>query len=91
VRLAIGRRSLESRSINVERVLRVAKKKIARRTMSDEHKQAIADARRQNLAVRDYLNALTTAKPAGRRPTATPEQVCRSRSTPKATRSSGLS
>jgi hypothetical protein len=53
----------------------VAAKKKTRRTMSDEHKQAIADARRQNQAVRDYLNALTTAKPAGRRPTTTPEQV----------------
>jgi hypothetical protein len=52
-----------------------AKKKTARRTMSDEHKQAIADARRQNQAVRDYLNALTTAKPAGRRPSTTPEQL----------------
>jgi hypothetical protein len=52
-----------------------AKKKTARRTMSDEHKQAIADARRQNQAVRDYLNALTTVKPAGRRPSATPEQL----------------
>jgi hypothetical protein len=52
-----------------------AKKKAARRTMSDEHKQAIADARRQNQVVRDYLNALTTAKPAGRRPSATPEQL----------------
>jgi hypothetical protein len=52
-----------------------AKKKAARRAMSDEHKQAIADARRQNQAVRDYLNALTTAKPAGRRPSTTPEQL----------------
>jgi hypothetical protein len=52
-----------------------AKKKTARRTMSDEHKQAIADARRQNQAVRHYLNALTTPKPAGRRPSATPEQL----------------
>jgi hypothetical protein len=52
-----------------------AKKKTARRTMSDEHKQAIAEARRQNQAVRDYLNALTTAKPAGRRPTTSPEQL----------------
>jgi hypothetical protein len=52
----------------------VAAKKKTRRTMSDEHKQAIADARRQNQAVRDYLNALT-AKPAERRPTTTPEQV----------------
>jgi hypothetical protein len=52
-----------------------AKKKTARRTMSDEHKQAIADARRQNQAVRDYLNALTTAKPAGRRPSTSPEQL----------------
>jgi hypothetical protein len=43
--------------------------------MSDEHKQAIADARRQNQAVRNYLNALTTAKPAGRRPTTSPEQL----------------
>jgi hypothetical protein len=34
-----------------------------------------ADARRQNQAVRDYLKALTTAKPAGRRPTTSPEQV----------------
>ena len=51
------------------------KKKAARRTMSDEHKQAIADARQQNRAVRDYLSALTTAKPAGRRPSASPEQV----------------
>jgi hypothetical protein len=53
----------------------VSAKKKTRRTMSDEHKQAIADARRQNQAVRDYLNALTTAKPAGRRPTTTPEQL----------------
>jgi hypothetical protein len=52
-----------------------AKKKTARRTMSDEHKQAIADARRQNQAVREYLNALTTAKPAGRRPSTSPEQL----------------
>jgi hypothetical protein len=52
-----------------------AKEQTARRTMSDEHKQAIADARRQNQAVRDYLNALTTAKPAGRRPSTTPEQL----------------
>jgi preprotein translocase subunit SecD len=43
--------------------------------MSDEHKQAIAAARQQTQAVRDYLNALTTAKPAGRRPSATPEQL----------------
>jgi hypothetical protein len=49
--------------------------KKTRRTMSDEHKQAIADARRQNQAVRNYLNALTTAKPAGRRPTTSPEQL----------------
>ena len=53
----------------------MAAKKKTRRTMSDEHKQAIADARRQDQAVRDYLNALTTAKPAGRRPITTPEQV----------------
>jgi hypothetical protein len=53
----------------------VSAKKKARRTMSDEHKQAIADARRQNQAVRDYLDALTTPKPAGRRPTTTPEQL----------------
>lgn len=52
-----------------------AKNKTAPRTMSDEHKQAIADARRQNSVVRDYLNALTIAKPAGRRPSATPEQL----------------
>jgi hypothetical protein len=59
----------------VERFSVSAKNKSAPRTMSDEHKQAIADARRQNQAVRDYLNALTTAKPAGRRPSATPEQL----------------
>jgi hypothetical protein len=59
----------------VERFPVSAKKTTAQRTMSDEHKQAIADARRQNRVVRDYLNALTTAKPAGRRPTATPEQL----------------
>jgi hypothetical protein len=53
----------------------VSAKKKTRRTMSDEHKQAIAEARRQNRAVRDYLNGLTTAKPAGRRPTATPEEL----------------
>jgi hypothetical protein len=53
----------------------VSAKKKTRRTMSDEHKQAIAAARRQNQAVRDYLNALTTAKPTGRRPSATPEQL----------------
>jgi hypothetical protein len=52
-----------------------AKKQTARRTMSDEHKQAIAEARRQNQAVRDYLNGLTTAKPAGRRPSTSPEQL----------------
>jgi hypothetical protein len=53
----------------------VAAKKKTRRTLSDEHKQAIADARRQKQAVRDYLNALTSAKPAGRRLTTTPEHV----------------
>jgi hypothetical protein len=52
-----------------------AKKTTARRTMSDEHKQAIADARTQNRVVRDYLNALTTAKPTGRRPSTSPEQL----------------
>jgi hypothetical protein len=52
-----------------------AKKQAARRTMSDEHKQAIAHARRQNKAVRDYLNALTIAKPPGRRPSTTPEHL----------------
>jgi hypothetical protein len=53
----------------------VSAKKKARRTMSDEHKQTIADARRQNQAVRRYLNALTAAKPAGQRPTTAPEQL----------------
>jgi hypothetical protein len=51
------------------------KKKAARRIMSDERQQAIADARRQNQVVRNYLNALTTAKPVRRRPSATREQL----------------
>jgi ribosomal protein S21 len=74
-RLDAALRRLQSRFINVERFSVSAKKKTARRTMSDEHKQAIADARRQNQVVRDYLNALTTTKPAGHRPSATPEQL----------------
>jgi hypothetical protein len=53
----------------------VSAKKTTRRAMSDEHKQAIVDARRQNRVVRDYLNGLTTAKPAGRRPSTSPEQL----------------
>jgi hypothetical protein len=61
-------------SVDIERCCVSAKKK-ARRTMSDEHKQTIADARRQNQAVRRYLNALTAAKPAGQRPTTAPEQL----------------
>jgi hypothetical protein len=52
-----------------------AKKNSTRRTMSDEHKQAIADARRQNQAVRDYLTALTAPRPAGRQPSTSPEQL----------------
>jgi hypothetical protein len=52
-----------------------AKKTSTRRSMSDEHKQAIADARRQTQAVRGYLTALTAPRPAGRRPSSTPEQL----------------
>jgi hypothetical protein len=61
--------------VTIERSFVSAKKSSTRRTMSDEHKQAIADARRQNQAVRDYLNALTAPRPAGRQPSTSPEQL----------------
>jgi hypothetical protein len=66
---------LQSPVVTIERSVVSAKKNATRRTMSDEHKQAIADARRQNQAVRDYLNALTTPRPAGRQPSTSPEQL----------------
>jgi hypothetical protein len=69
----------------------VSAKNKTRRTMSDEHKQAIADARKQNRAVHDYLNALTTTKPAGRRPSATPGQLQEQIDIESETRSSGSS
>jgi hypothetical protein len=46
-----------------------------RPSTTDEHKQAISDARRQTQAVRGYLTALLTPRPAGRRPSTTPEQL----------------
>jgi hypothetical protein len=51
-------------------------KKVSRR-MSDEHKQALAEGRRQGKAVRDYLAALEAEahKPRGRKPTQSPSDV----------------
>lgn len=47
------------------------------RQMTDEHKQALAEGRRQGKAVRDYLAALhaESSKPRGRKPTQTPDEV----------------
>lgn len=51
-------------------------KKTSRR-MTDEHKQALAEGRRQGRAVRDYLAALEAEsnKPRGRKPTQTPDEL----------------
>jgi hypothetical protein len=58
---------------------RKAKKtaKKATRSMSDEHKQALAEGRRQGKAVRDYLAALEAEahKPRGRKPTQDPAAI----------------
>lgn len=57
----------------------VAKKtaKKTTRRMSDEHKQALAEGRRQGKAVRDYLAALhaESNKPRGRKPSQTPDEI----------------
>jgi hypothetical protein len=47
------------------------------RSMSDEHKQALADGRRQGKAVRAYLAALEAEarKPRGRKPTQDPAEI----------------
>ncbi len=49
----------------------------ATRSMSDEHKQALAEGRRQGKAVRDYLAALEAVanKPRGRKPTQDPAAI----------------
>jgi hypothetical protein len=51
--------------------------KKATRNMSDAHKKALAEGRRQGKAVRDYLAALQaeSSKPRGRKPTQTPDEV----------------
>jgi hypothetical protein len=51
--------------------------KKATRSMSDEHKQALAEGRRQGKAVRDYLAALEAEahKPRGRKPTQEPSDI----------------
>jgi hypothetical protein len=46
----------------------MAQKKAAKRTMSSEHKSALAEGRAQSRAVRDYLAALDTIKPKRGRP-----------------------
>jgi hypothetical protein len=53
------------------------KAKKATRSMSDEHKQALAEGRRQGKAVRDYLAALEAEahKPRGRKPTQDPAAI----------------
>jgi hypothetical protein len=53
------------------------KDKKATRSMSDEHKQALAEGRRQGKAVRDYLAALEAEshKPRGRKPTQDPSEI----------------
>lgn len=45
--------------------------------MTDEHKQALAEGRRQGKAVRDYLAALEaeSRKPRGRKPSQTPDEI----------------
>jgi hypothetical protein len=58
----------------------VSAKKSAKKTtrsMSDEHKQALAEGRRQGKAVRDYLAALEAEahKPRGRKPIQDPAAV----------------
>lgn len=55
-------------------------KKTAKKTtrrMSDAHKQALAEGRRQGKAVRDYLAVLQAEsnKPRGRKPTQTPDEI----------------
>jgi hypothetical protein len=47
------------------------------RTMTEEHKQALAEGRRQGKAVRDYLAALEAEshKPRGRKPTQDPSEI----------------
>jgi hypothetical protein len=51
--------------------------KKATRSMSDEHKQALAEGRRQGKAVRDYLAALEAMakKPRGRKPIQHPAAI----------------
>ena len=51
-------------------------KKTSRR-MTDEHKQALTEGRRQGKAVRDYLAALEaeSRKPRGRKPSQTPDEI----------------
>lgn len=51
--------------------------KTTSRRMTDEHKQALAEGRRQGKAVRDYLAALEaeSRKPRGRRPSQSPDEV----------------
>lgn len=58
----------------------MAAKKTAKKTtrrMSDDHKQALAEGRRQGKAVRDYLAAIAAAnsKPRGRKPSQTPDEI----------------
>jgi hypothetical protein len=45
--------------------------------MTDDHKQALAEGRRQGKAVRDYLAALEaeSRKPRGRKPSQTPDEI----------------
>jgi hypothetical protein len=51
--------------------------KTTSRRMTDEHKQALAEGRRQGKAVRDYLAALEaeSRKPRGRKPSQSPDEV----------------
>jgi len=58
----------------------VPAKKTAKKTsrrMTDEHKQALTEGRRQGKAVRDYLAALEaeSRKPRGRKPSQTPDEI----------------
>jgi hypothetical protein len=62
--------------VHPKKTAKKASKK-ASRSMSDEHKQALAEGRRQGKAVRDYLAALETEahKPRGRKPTQDPAAI----------------
>jgi hypothetical protein len=63
-------------TVPAKKATKATKKSAAKRSMSDDHKHALAEGRTQGKAVRDYLSALHTQKRSpGRKPSMTPEQL----------------